>query len=136
MAEKDSSILVAVFTEMQQAQYAYDDLRRAGYGDDYLGIADPGPENNGVGKELVDAGVPEADSQFYEREFNQGHPLVTLRVGGLQPDSVQKAINILKLHGAYDANSSPGSQRDFASNVRRDARSPFFDIKPGVAESE
>jgi hypothetical protein len=136
MAEEKSSVIVAVFQDMAQAQQAYNALRSSGFGDDYLGLADPNYENKKLGKELSQAGVPDSDSGYYQREFNEGHPLVTVRVGGVQPDSIQKARNILKQNGAYDANSGSNSQSDFGSNVKTDAKSPFFDVKTGVSESE
>lgn len=61
---------------------------------------------------------------------------MTVRVGGLQPESIEKARSILKQGGAYDAMSADRSRDEFASNVKKDAKSPFFDLKQGVAESE
>ncbi|HEY6541976.1 MAG TPA: hypothetical protein VIZ18_13620 [Ktedonobacteraceae bacterium] len=136
MAEEKSSVIVAVFQDMTQAKQAYNTLRSSGFGDDYLGLADPNFENSKLGKELAQAGVPDSDSQFYQRQFEAGHPLVTLRVGGLQPESIEKARAILKQNGAYDAMSADHSRSDFASNVNKDARSPFFDLKTGVKNSE
>ncbi len=136
MAEEKSSVIVAVFQNMAQAKQAYDSLRSSGFSDNYLGLADPNFENKKLGKELAQAGVPDSDSQFYQSEFDAGHPLVTVRVGGLQPETIQKAQDILKQNGASDAMSSRHSQNDFASNVKTDAKTPFFDIKTGIPESE
>lgn len=136
MAEEKSSIMVGVFQDMAQAKEAYDTLRGTGFGDDYLGLANPRFENKNMGKELAQAGVPDSDSRFYQRQFNAGHPLVTLRVGGLQPESIEKARKILKQNGAYDAASADHSRDDFAADVKRDAKSPFFDLKTGMKESE
>ncbi len=135
MADQQSSILVGVFQNMVDAKQAYDELSRTGYGDDYLGLADPLAGSNGLAKELTQAGVPEADSRFYEREFQLGRPIVTLRVGGLQEEAIQKARNILKRNGAYDAMSGH-EQGDLGSKVKTDERTPFFDIKPGSGESQ
>lgn len=136
MAKEQTSILVGVFEDGHHANKAYNDLRRAGFGSDHLGIADPKGDDHGLGKNLVQAGVPKEDSQYYENEFNAGHPLVTVRVGGLQQESIQKAIDILKDNGAYDAKSRRTSPEKFASNVKTSAQSPFFDIAPGTGESE
>src|SRR3989440_11371437 len=124
MAGQQSSILVGVFQNLAQAKQAYDELSRTGYGDDYLGLADPLAGSNGLAKSLAQSGVPEADSQFYEREFQAGHPIVTLRVGGLQEETIQKARNILTRNGAYDAISGR-NQGDFGSNIKTDERTPF-----------
>lgn len=136
MPEEKSSVMVGVFQDMAQAQEAYNALRSAGFGDDYLGLANPQFENKSLGKELAQAGVPDSDSQFYQRQFDAGRPLVTLRVGGLQRESIEKARTILKQNGAYDAISADRSHDDFASDVKRDEKSPFFDLKTGVKESE
>lgn len=135
MADQQSSILVGVFQQLADAKLAYDELSRSGYGDDYLGLADPLAGSSGLAKNLAQAGVPETDSQFYEHEFQAGHPLVTLRVGGLQEETVQKARNILKRNGAYDATSGR-KEGEYGSNVKTDERTPFFDIKPGSGESQ
>jgi hypothetical protein len=62
--------------------------------------------------------------------------LVTVRVGGLQQASIQKAIDILRSNGAYGANSGRNSPEAFGSNVKTDAQTPFFDIAPGTREAE
>ena len=136
MAEEKSSVIVAVFQDMAQARQAYDTLRSSGFGDDYLGLADPHYENKNLGKELAQAGVPDSDSQYYQHEFDEGHPLVTVRAGGLQVDTIQKARTILKQNGAYDAHSGSHPQNAVGSNVKTDAKTPFYDIKTGVTESE
>ncbi len=135
MADQQSSILVSVFQNMADAKQAYDELSRSGYGNDYLGLADPLAGSDGLAKELSQAGVPAVDSKFYEHEFQSGHPIVTLRAGGLQEEAIQKARNILKRNGAYDATSGH-NQGDFGSNVKTNERTPFFDIKPGSGESQ
>lgn len=136
MAEEKSSVMIGVFQDMAQAKEAYNALRSAGFGDDYLGLADPQYENKKLGKDLAQAGVPDSDSKFYQRQFDEGRPLVTLRVGGLQPESIEKARAILKQNRAYDATSADRSRDDFGSDVKRDAKSPFFDLKAGVKDSE
>ena len=135
MADQQSSILVGVFQNLADAKQAYNELSRSGYGEDYIGLADPLAGDGGLAKNLAQAGVPEADSQFYEREFQLGRPIVTLRVGGLQEETIQKARNILKRNGAYDAMSGR-NQGNFGSNVKTDERTPYFDIAPGTGESQ
>jgi hypothetical protein len=48
MTDQQSSLLVGVFENMTDAKQAYDELSRAGYGDDYLGLADPLAGNDGL----------------------------------------------------------------------------------------
>ena len=135
MTDQQSSLLLGVFQNMADAKQAYDDLSRAGYGDDYLGLADPLAGNDGLAQELKQAGVPAVDSRFYEHEFQSGRPIVTLRAGGLQEETIQKARDILKQSGAYDATSGR-NQGDFGSKTKTNERTPFFDIKPGSGESQ
>jgi hypothetical protein len=65
MADQQSSILVGVFQNLADAKQAYDQLSRSGYGEDYLGLADPLASDNGLAKNLAQAGVPETESQKY-----------------------------------------------------------------------
>ena len=136
VAEEKTPVIVATFQDIAQAKQAYARLRSAGFSDNYLGLADPEYKNDKLGKELAQVGVPDSESEFYQHQFNEGHPLVTVRVGGLQTESIEKARGILKQNGAYDALSADRSRDDFASNVKKDAKSPFFDLKQGVEESE
>jgi hypothetical protein len=45
MAKQQSPILVGVFENFAQAQQACNELRSARFGDDYIGLADPGGSN-------------------------------------------------------------------------------------------
>lgn len=136
MANETSPLMVAVFQNMRQATQAYNALREAGFGDDYLGLADPQEAGTGLGETLKNAGVPEDENEFYRHEFAMGHPLVTFRAGGVPPESIEKARAVLHNYGAYDARSKGGNAEKFASGVRRDAKSPFFDIAPNKGENE
>jgi len=61
----------------------------------------------GVLGALLGAGVPEEEAKFYNREFEAGRTIVTVRADG-RSDEV---INILRHHGAYDMHtSSPGME--------------------------
>ena len=136
MAEQSAPLIVAVFQNMQQATQAYNALRTAGFGDDYLGMADPQRSGTGLGETLKNAGVSASENEFYKREFDAGHPLVTFRTGGAPQESIQKAITILRNFGAYDAGSRGRNAEAFASHVQRDAKSPFFDIATNRGENE
>jgi hypothetical protein len=136
MADGTTPLMAAVFQNMEQAKQAYDALRDTGFGDDYLGLADPQLSIAGIGDTLKNTGVPAEENEFYKREFDRGHPLVTCRVGGVPEESVQKAITILRNFGAYDARSRDTHEEEFASNVNRDANSPFFDLTAKKEEDE
>jgi len=129
MAEQKSSLVVAVFEYPAQARQAFEELSNAGFGKDYLGIADPDAERSRMQDHLKNTGVPEADALFYQQEYEAGHALVTVRVGGLQPASIQKAVDILRRQGAYDANTGRSrDQQKLGANADRSADIPFFDI--------
>ncbi len=137
MAQHQSKpLLIGVFQNASDASQAYERLRDAGFGDDYLGLADPLQSGTGLGDTLKNAGVPEDENEFYKREFDAGHPLVTFRVGGVPRESIDKAAAILRQYGAYDMQSKNSQGEGFASNVRRDAKSPFFDLTAGRGENE
>ncbi len=137
MAQNQSKpLLVAVFQNARDASQAYEHLRNTGFGDDYLGMADPLQSGTGLGDTLKNAGVPEDENEFYKHEFNAGHPIVTFRVGGVPQESIEKAIAILREYGAYDMQSKDSRGEGFASDLRTDAKSPFFDLKSGSGENE
>jgi hypothetical protein len=134
MTQKQSDVIVGVFQDRAQAGHAYDDLRRAGFGQDYVGIAGQGGDAGDFRKELAKVGVPAEDASYYEQEFNQGRLFVTVRAGGLPTDSIAKAREILERNGGYDANtqrSQAGDNSDLGTNVTTEAPSPYFDLAPG-----
>jgi hypothetical protein len=61
----------------------------------------------GVLGALIGAGVPEEEAKFYNREFEAGRTIVTVKADG-RSDEV---INMLRHNGAYDMHtSSPGME--------------------------
>jgi hypothetical protein len=50
---------------------------------------------------LVGAGIPEHEAEYYQREFEAGHAIVTVNAGS----RATEATDILRRYGAYDANS-------------------------------
>ncbi|MBX5451337.1 hypothetical protein [Thermogemmatispora sp.] len=126
----ESNVIVGVFEDPRQARQAYETLRAAGFGADYLGLANP-QEMRRPRLDLAyltEAGVPEEEAHFYEQEFRAGHALVTVRVAGLPPASAQKAAELLQGYGAYDAHSGPDRRGPYAPNIRTEEPSPFFDL--------
>jgi uncharacterized protein (TIGR02271 family) len=156
--------VVGVFSSEQEAERAMDDLRRAGFRDDQIGIARRRAEGEtgetaaqdqgthagtgavagvvagaglgalaglgilagvipaigpaiaggtlavllsnaaggavvaGLVGALVGAGVPEEEAQYYNREFEAGRTIVTVKAEG----RADEATMILRRHGAYD----------------------------------
>ena len=127
MAKNETPIIVGVFQDRRQAEQAYNELYNVGFGQDYLGFAQPSDGSKGLLNQFEKVGMPQDDARFYAHEYDAGRSLVTVRAGGLPESSIQDAINILKRHGAYDARSRGGSQEELGSNVDRSAEKPYFD---------
>ena len=111
LATTAQSTVVGVFEHESQAKNALDDLRKAGFSDDQIDVAIRegglfslfGLFTRSIRDNLVKVGVPEAEADYYEHEFEAGRIIETVRAGGRQ----QEAIDILHRHGAYDATTGP-----------------------------
>ncbi len=75
-----------------------------------LGGAAIGAAAGGILGALTDVGVPENEARYYQSEFEAGRTIVTVRADGRQ----EKALEILRRYGAYDATTRPAA----ASNIR------------------
>jgi hypothetical protein len=53
---------------------------------------------------LVGLGVPEEEAKYYEREFNEGRTVVTVKAGSRSSE----ARDVLYRHGAYDVENRSG----------------------------
>jgi len=58
----------------------------------------------GITGALVKLGVPEEEARYYQREFEIGHPIVTVEAPGQQ----QVVLDVFRRYGAYDASTRPG----------------------------
>jgi hypothetical protein len=63
-----------------------------------LGYAAAGVAVGGILGAMTGAGLSEEEAQFYEREFNEGRAIVTVRSGNRDAE----AAKILRRHGGYD----------------------------------
>jgi hypothetical protein len=93
-------IVAGVFQNPEQAKNAFDMLRNSGFNEDQVGVALPGSSNvkDGLAEEFKKLGVPQDRALYYEREFNAGHIVVSVR-----PDQrEQEAKTILQNNGGYD----------------------------------
>ncbi|MBX5458936.1 MAG: hypothetical protein IRZ31_18740 [Thermogemmatispora sp.] len=126
----ESSVVVGVFENVDQARQAYDRLRAEGFGADYVSLANPQEMRRpqlGM-KYLTEAGIPDEEARFYAQEFSEGHALITVRVAGLPPTSARKAVALLQEQGAYDAHTGRERRGPYAPNIRTEQPSPFFDL--------
>src|SRR3954466_13061242 len=68
-----------------------------------LGYAAAGVAVGGILGAMTGAGLTEEEAKYYEREFNEGRAIVTVRAG----EREGMALGILRKHGAYDMQTSP-----------------------------
>ena len=108
------STLIAVFTGLDQANQAIDNLRHAGFGYDQIRLVDNG--TNGFFEDLkglftghttaatnsaddwMRIGVPEQDAHFYQSELDAGRSILLSKA----LNNPEQALSILRQSGAYD----------------------------------
>ena len=108
------STLIAVFTGLDQANQAIDNLRHAGFGYDQIRLVDNG--TNGFFEDLkglfsghttaatnsaddwMRIGVPEQDAHFYQSELDAGRSILLSKA----INNPEQALSILRQSGAYD----------------------------------
>lgn len=100
MTTYQTSIVAGVYQDSSQAQQAVDALRNADFKYDQVGVAMRGAPNAtpNLHDDLMKLGVPDEIASFYEREYQDGHIVVSVRPDGRD----EEAKNILRQHGAYD----------------------------------
>ena len=113
------SIVVGVFQDLAQGERAVAELQHAGFTDDQIMFAKHGASSSttsifdqlislfsrranvkgSVRNDLEDMGVPAADTEFFQREYEAGHSIVMISTS----DRRQEAIDILAQFGGYGA---------------------------------
>lgn len=111
-----SMMVVALFSDENQAQQAVDALLNAGFDSDQISFAGHGTprgllaglksffsgEAMSTGRaynDLVSRGMPEQDAQYYQQEFDAGRSVVAVTGS----DRLQEASTILSTYGGYGA---------------------------------
>jgi len=111
-----SMMVVALFTDENQAQQAVDALLKAGFDSSQISFAGHGTPRGllaglksfftgeamsvgGAYNDLVSKGMSEQDAQYYQQEFDAGRSVVA--VSG--SDRLQEASTILSSYGGYGA---------------------------------
>ncbi len=123
MTTYQTPIVAGVFQNPEQAKNAFDMLRNAGFNEDQVGVALPGSSNvkDGLAEEFKKLGVSQDRALYYEREFNAGHIVVSVR-----PDQREhEAKSILHDNGGYDYGENTSSP---AQNVQQ---SQSYQQQPG-----
>src|SRR5579859_1089899 len=100
MAITERSVVVGVFADRAAAEQAVHELQQAGFSDDQIkySINKGGP---GILGSLVGMGLPHDEASFYNNEFQSGRTVIAVKTN----DQQQEASDILRLSGAYDANT-------------------------------
>ncbi|MGZ3622201.1 MAG: hypothetical protein ACXVCM_09795 [Ktedonobacteraceae bacterium] len=142
------STLIAVFTGLDQANQAIDNLRHAGFGYDQIRLVDNG--TNGFFEDLkglftghttaatnsaddwMRIGVPEQDAHFYQSELDAGHSILLSKA----LNNPEQALSILRQSGAYDIafrmrNAQPTmTQGNYIANTQQRTINP--NVVPGT----
>ena len=108
------STLIAVFTGLDQANQAIDNLRHAGFGYDQIRLVDNGTNSffedlkglftghttaaTNSADDWMRIGVPEQDARFYQSELDAGHSILLSKA----LNNPEQALSILRQSGAYD----------------------------------
>ena len=117
MVMSKHSIVAGVFTDEVQAEQAINELFRVGFRGDEINVARGSAATGGFmdrlkslfgGREttgpttargFIDLGVPEQDTDFYQKELAAGRTVVLVRAAGRE----QQTSTILRQFGAHDA---------------------------------
>ncbi len=94
----ERSVVVGVFQEDAQAEQAVHDLQLAGFRDDQIRFSVRGDATN-IFDGLTQMGVTQAEANYYNQEFANGHTVVVV----LTNDRQQEATSILQQNKAYNA---------------------------------
>ena len=111
----ESSTMVAVFADREQANQAIDNLRRARYSYDRIRLVERGSNSfleslksmfmgqatatTNSADDWMRRGVLEQDAQTYQRELDAGRSIVLIKAVGRNPE---QALSILRQSGAYE----------------------------------
>jgi stress response protein YsnF len=108
MATNDRPVVVGVFENWAEAERAVRELQRAGFRNEQIkySVNKGGP---GILDGLVGMGLPYDEASFYNNEFQIGHTVVAV----MAPERQQEAYEILRLSGAYTADSRQGRMSSF-----------------------
>lgn len=121
MAVTDLPIALGIFQDQAAAQYAIQELQRAGFSNDQIKYS-INKGGSGILDGLVGMGLPHEEAAYYDNEFRSGRTIVLVRTN----DRQQEAHDILKLCGGRDAenrfSNSPvvGPEQDRTIQLREE----------------
>src|ERR1700736_5358309 len=96
MSTYQKPLVIGVFTSTADARGAIEDLRGAGFEKNQIGLAsqEVGNVTSNLVNELANLGVDREQANFYDNEYKQGRPVVSVRTDGRDQD----AVNIITRH--------------------------------------
>lgn len=104
MTTYQTPIVAGVFQEETRAKQAVDQLDNRGFTREQIGVAQQGRTNatDNLRGDLLNLGVSEERASYYDREYQAGHIVVSVRPDGRETE----VETILHNNGAYDMNAS------------------------------
>jgi len=120
MSTYQKPLVIGVFTSTADAQGAIEDLRGAGFEKNQIGLAsqEVGNVTSNLVNELANLGVDREQANFYDNEYKQGRPVVSVRTDGRDQD----AVNIITRHNGHTNADSTGTNATDVDNTQRDQR--------------
>src|SRR5207245_10931804 len=131
MATNDRPVVVGVFENSAEAEQAVGELQRAGFSNEQIkySVNKGGP---GILDGLVGMGLPYEEASFYNNEFQAGYTVVAVRA----PERQQEAYEILRLCGAYTADSRQGRVNSFEQPHTMQLREEVLDVQKEWVQRE
>lgn len=134
MSTYQSPLVVGVFQKVSDAQSAIEDLRNSGFDKSQIGLAsqEAGNVTTNLVNELANLGVARDQANYYDNEYKQGRPVVSVRPDGRNQD----AVNILGRHGGKtDIGGSSTATNQPGSSTVNDPNAPDSGYNPNVTGS-
>ncbi|GAC1379337.1 MAG: hypothetical protein NVS4B7_06020 [Ktedonobacteraceae bacterium] len=131
MAMTERPIVVGVFENQAAADQAVRELQRGGFNNDQIkySINKGGP---GILDGLVGMGLSHNDASFYNSEFQAGRTVVAVQTA----DRQQEAYDILRLSGAYNADTRSNNLNSFEQPRKMQLREEVLNVQKQWVQSE
>jgi stress response protein YsnF len=104
MANSTRSTIAGVFANGAEAEWAVHELQRANFSNDQIRVSVYKGDGEIIDG-LIGMGFPPNEAHFYNQEYRAGRTVVAVKTA----DRQQEAADILRLGGAYDADTRPGT---------------------------
>jgi len=107
--QTQTPIIVGIFQEEMPAKNAVDALRKMGFAQEQIGVAmHGGAPVDHLAQDFMQLGVTNEAARYYEKEFDAGHIVVSVRHDGRMGEASQ----VLRSNGGYDYQQAGQIQTD------------------------